>query len=266
MGMQNLLRDRYLIMAEVSKGSVSPVGEAWRNSIIQKPFLELFSPDQSHPSITGSFLSALVFYQSIFRKTIQSPAYKPTGIQDSTANFFTNLSNKIIKDSASKWFNKGNLSKADFSYSAQQNSVQFINKSLAATQFIWDFGNGITSEISNPIHVFSGPGNYLIKLFAKNDCRKDSLLSSITISPFTENQDIQQNQNYIFPNPSFDHLNFKIQNRISDIEVFDLTGKKLTNLEWDQTSLKTEKITPGIYFIIIYQVNSEKISSKFLKL
>jgi hypothetical protein len=164
------------------------------------------------------------------------------------------------------WFDKGNLAKADFSYSGQQNSVQFINKSLAATQFTWDFGNGMTSEAPNPIHVFSASGNYLVKLLAKNDCRKDSLSSSITISPFTENQDIQQNQNFIFPNPSFDRLNFKIQNGISDIEVFDLTGKKLTNLEWDQNGLKTEKLTPGSYFILIHQVNTDRISSKFLKL
>ncbi len=264
-GMQNLLRDRYLKMSEVSNGSVSPVGEAWRNSIFQKPFLELFSSDQSHPSVTGTFLSSVVFYQSIFRKTIQSPIYKPAGIQDSIANFFTTLSNKIILDSASKWFNKGNLAKADFSFTTQQNSVQFVNKSLAATQFTWDFGNGIETAVSNPLHVYSAPGNYLVKLVAKNICRKDSFSTSITILPFTYNLELQQNQNHLFPNPCADRLNFKIQNDIKDIEVLDLTGKRLKNLEWDQTGLKTERMPPGSYIIVIYPRNREKIKSRFIK-
>ena len=45
---------------------VIPVGRAWEMAKIEKPDVELFVADGSHPSAAGSYLAACVFYVSFF--------------------------------------------------------------------------------------------------------------------------------------------------------------------------------------------------------
>ncbi len=42
----------------------------------------------------------------------------------------------------------------------------FNNTSLAGTTFLWDFGNGSTSNQTNPNNLYNTPGTYIIKLIA----------------------------------------------------------------------------------------------------
>ena len=69
-GMQERLRTRYLDMSFQHNASCSPVGMAWKNSIAIDSTLNLYSSDNSHPSIHGSYLAACTFYTSIFKKVL----------------------------------------------------------------------------------------------------------------------------------------------------------------------------------------------------
>ncbi|MCX7953655.1 MAG: PKD domain-containing protein [Bacteroidales bacterium] len=44
--------------------------------------------------------------------------------------------------------------------------VQFINLSNGAVMYIWDFGDGDSSNIKNPIHRYKSSGDYLVSLIA----------------------------------------------------------------------------------------------------
>lgn len=46
--------------------------------------------------------------------------------------------------------------------------VDFVNTSLNATSYLWDFGNGNTSTLKNPGAVYNLSGNYTITLIAYN--------------------------------------------------------------------------------------------------
>lgn len=45
-------------------------------------------------------------------------------------------------------------------------SVQFTNTSQNASSYSWNFGNGNTSNLANPVNVFASPGNYTVTLTA----------------------------------------------------------------------------------------------------
>lgn len=47
-------------------------------------------------------------------------------------------------------------------------TVHFINKSFYADSYIWDFGDKQYSAEENPVHTYYVPGNYIVKLIAKN--------------------------------------------------------------------------------------------------
>ena len=59
---------------------------------------------------------------------------------------------------------------ATFDYTIQGNRVLFNNTSSDADTYIWDFGDGQTSEVESPDHTFSQYGNYTVTLNAINDC------------------------------------------------------------------------------------------------
>jgi len=45
-------------------------------------------------------------------------------------------------------------------------TVEFYNHTVDATQFLWEFGDGNSSTLVEPIHTYSKPGTYVVKLTA----------------------------------------------------------------------------------------------------
>lgn len=84
---------------------------------------------------------------------------------------------------------RGVLTDVDFDFFANCDSgyVRFINKnpSLQGTagQYSWDFGDGTTSTAVNPVHIYSQPGSYSVKLklTTTTNCLDDSLTKSVSM-------------------------------------------------------------------------------------
>ncbi len=60
-------------------------------------------------------------------------------------------------------------------------SVQFTDLSENATGWLWDFGDGFNSTAENPVHIYSGAGNYTVNLTASNGKGTDSKLATIIV-------------------------------------------------------------------------------------
>ncbi len=56
-----------------SGASIVPAGLAWTVTRIEFPAIALHSPDRSHPTMAGSYLNALVFYQSLTGRKAANP-------------------------------------------------------------------------------------------------------------------------------------------------------------------------------------------------
>src|SRR5690606_36113512 len=61
-------------------------------------------------------------------------------------------------------------------------AVDFTNTSTNAISFLWKFGNGSQSTLSNPLATYTYPGVYTAKLIGQtiNGCR-DSVSRTITV-------------------------------------------------------------------------------------
>lgn len=55
---------------------------------------------------------------------------------------------------------------AGFTYSANLLEVSFTNNSTNASQYLWDFGDGFSSTLVNPVHTYAAPGDYTVTLQA----------------------------------------------------------------------------------------------------
>lgn len=114
------------------------------------------------------------------------------------------------------------------------NGMQFLNLSLGATIYAWDFGDGGSSNEFNPYHFFNDTGDYQVTLITTNQygCT-DTVLYTIVVKPeFT----------IYIPNsfsPNEDGLNdvFYVSGTglvEADFIVFDRWGEALITLNKDQ--------------------------------
>ena len=61
--------------------------------------------------------------------------------------------------------------------------VQFTNNSIFATSYLWDFGDGTTDTVKNPLHVYENSGVYVITLTAYGESGQDDTYGVITVYP-----------------------------------------------------------------------------------
>jgi PKD repeat protein len=63
-------------------------------------------------------------------------------------------------------------------------TVDFTNTTSAGPwTFNWDFGDGNTSILENPVHTYADPGTYMVKFYVNNGDCIDSTGTSIVIHP-----------------------------------------------------------------------------------
>jgi len=188
LGMQERLRTRYFDMSFLHNASCSPIGMAWKKSIAMDSSVNLYSSDNSHPSIYGSYLAACTFYASIFKKSAVGSSYWPNSIDSATAYSLQQIGSSTVLDSLSVW----NIFNADFSYVQNNDSISFINLSSNYENVVWDFGDGVTSFDENPNHIYNSSGAYTISLLAlTNDgCLLDTFSITVTVSSTTVINDL----------------------------------------------------------------------------
>ncbi len=66
---QQALTDAYMSIADELGAMVSPVGIAWALAIQGRPTLALHHEDQSHPSPSGTYVAACVFYATLLGRS-----------------------------------------------------------------------------------------------------------------------------------------------------------------------------------------------------
>jgi hypothetical protein len=164
-GMQNRLRSSYKLFADTTHSIMSPAGEAWRKSIALNPSLELYQSDQSHPSLEGSYLTACVFYEVLFHKSILTNTYT-AGISTGTASFLQQIAHDVVNDSLMVW----NIGKYP---SCATTSIKEFDKNLSN---FFVFPNP-----ANDILYMSSEVNYKIYDVLGNLCLKGTKNSVVNI-------------------------------------------------------------------------------------
>ena len=225
LGMQERLRDSYLTMGLDNNASVSPVGIAFKNSISLDSTIDLYTSDNSHPSIYGSYLAACTFYSTIFKKSSVGCSYKPNAINQSDALFLQQVASSTVLDSMFVW----NVFQAQFDFNQNGNVFDFINKSSNFENCIWDFGDGNQSTDFNPTHTYLQNGVYdvILTIQTNSGCLSEvySLqvhVNSTQINEYQENKKIIKSFNILG-----NQINDNFKGFIIEIDSKGKSGKKI---------------------------------------
>lgn len=102
-GMDSLLYWRYMQMAEDNSAIVSPVGRVWHVIRDNHPEIELYSSDESHPSVAGTYAAAVTFYTILFRKSPSCITNNLT-VDATTAQIIRETVQTVVFDSLDFWY------------------------------------------------------------------------------------------------------------------------------------------------------------------
>jgi PKD repeat protein len=179
-GMDTTIRDRYLNLTAGINGEVSPVSVVWNYLRQNYPGIELYQPDESHPSLAGSYAAACCFYASLFKKDPLLITFN-SGINAGDAAIIRNAVRTQVFDSLQLWDYK-RLPISAFIYQAGSGMNELIfnpNNQGVQQSYYWNFGDGDTSSAPYPTHSWLTNGIYTVSLTTTN-CDLQGLHTSFT--------------------------------------------------------------------------------------
>lgn len=154
------------------------------------------------------------------------------------------------------------------SLSVQQ--IEFTDlSSFEPATWLWDFGDGTTSQDTSPVHLYSTPGNYQVCLTVCNANACNTACQEVTIktvNTITLNE--ESGSVLIWPNPVNDFLYFNIDGKIEDLHIFNATGQKVTQIALnsmsEQGGINVQELPSGLYFLYL-QAGEKLLTGKFIK-
>ena len=178
--MQDSLTMAYKMVADSLSCWIAPAGEAWR-LVIGTTGMVLHDADDSHPNLKGSYLTACVFYAVIFGKHSHGIPYT-AGLSPDTANILQQAADSITFGYAAYWNLNNDIPGAAFIPTISAGTLYTQNLSTGAGSWFWDFGDGQTSTLFEPVHVYSASGSFPVRLRACNSCFCDSVTHQVVVT------------------------------------------------------------------------------------
>lgn len=161
---------------------------------------------------------------------------------------------------------------AGYTWTLENRTITFTNTSANATAFVWNFGDGNTSNEENPVHTFEEDGFYNVSLIAiPTMCAEDMYIEVIEITTVGISNPETQVQANVYPNPGNGIFNITPANDWGNttISLFDVSGQLV--LEQNFTGVQNgstlkfgnTQIKPGIYLMNI-KYNDSHVIQKVL--
>jgi hypothetical protein len=144
-------------------------------------------------------------------------------------------------------------------YSIANNVVSFTNTSMNATNYLWDFGDGDTSTMENPLHTYDY-GDYTARLIAASACDADT--ASIPISVITGNRETNGLSAFsVYPNPSVGKFRISFStamNTPAALKVYDILGNLVLDLQNTENGHEIDLSghPDGIYVLVVTTANA----------
>lgn len=132
----------------------------------------------------------------------------------------------------------------------EDNPIAFgLQNPGSSTTWDWDFGdNNVSLNDLSPSHVYADPGTYTVTLTISDGLCSYSIDTTILVQPLVGTPDPGQSLFTAFPNPFQDEFKVQLENEWMgpvDLEVWDLTGRKVMEKRMEKSPGKQEIVLPG---------------------
>ena len=255
-GMDSLLHLRYRMMADSNDALLSPVGSVWRYIRDTDTTIELYTADESHPSLAGSYAAACTFF-TIFTRQDPNLITDDKNLNPLVAATIRQATKTVVYDSLLVW-NVGKFDvTADLSYTISRDTLTFTSTSTYADSIYIDFGDGNGTSAPSGQHFYMQDDFFTVTISAfKCDQVDTSAYTVQSIVIFGVEENIL---------PEIHHPNQLLENwpdGLSKAEVYSMTGQLLwSSSKSAQYSLPL--LSPGHYLLTLELDNHTKTHRRF---
>lgn len=268
-GMDNAIRASYITMGTNNTAEVAPAGAVWRYLRTNNPSINLYSSDESHPSLAGSFAAACTLYTMIYKKDPTLITWN-SGLSNSDATTIKLAAKTIVFDQISTWDFTVNPAVASYSEIINSNQVSFTNTSAAFDSLVWNFGDGTTSTDENPVHNYSATGLYTVTLTSTKCGKSATQTKALQIDTLLNVNEIDEvNPFTIYPNPVSNQFSVVLNKiyKTTSVVVYDILGNiimKTEGKDLEVLNMDCSSLSSGTYFIKI-AADQKVYTSKIFK-
>lgn len=132
--------------------------------------------------------------------------------------------------------------------------ISFVDKSIIAVDWTWDFGDGMSSNQQNPYHMYTTPGKYNVCLWVvsanncvNSVCHEFEVVEGLIVpNVFTPNND-GHNDYFGIRNSNITQYHLQVYNRWG-VMVFESFNPATL---WDGTTLSGEEAADGTYYYLL---------------
>lgn len=138
------------------------------------------------------------------------------------------------------------------------------------SEWFWDFGDGVQSTDTSPVHCYSKGGVYDVCLIVKNHNGADTLCRSLNLgTTHTSGDNNLKMQIEIFPNPANNYVVINLIDYIPQrlvCTLFNSQGEKVLSQRIFQGSntIDLESISTGLYFVQLGDINGMMKTEKLV--
>lgn len=250
-GMDDLLRERYVMMAEMNDAEVSPVGAVWRHIRENYPDINLYSSDGSHPSPEGSYAAAVCFYTSIFKKNPQLITFNYT-IDDAVETIIKNTVETIVFDAQSTWYLGAYAPVASLDVEVVSDlQYSFVNTSTYANEYYIGIDGQYQALTGELDYTFPAPGQYTVSVIA-GQCGVADTNDYIINATISNVLNLESEAMMIYPNPADEQVTFVMQGNTGNtsVMIYDMAGAFVKQITCTQgESISIEDLSSGVYTV-----------------
>lgn len=262
-GMDDLLQERYGMMADQNQALLAPIAVVWREIRTTYPDIELYISDGSHPSVAGTYAAACTFYSVFYRKDPELIAFN-AGLDSEQAEQIRTVVKEKVFFHLSDWHIGEYDAQSDFEFEHLGNgAVQFHNLSVYANEFWWDFGDGNHSTEENPLHTYAQAGNYTVQLKALH-CDTENLTEYELELDFMNTVDFDSRSIQFYPNPATTLLYIESNLDLAGMNylIYSAEGQLKEKGKLNHNQLNIKHLEKGVYLLQIEDLNQKM---KFIK-
>jgi len=153
-------------------------------------------------------------------------------------------------------------------------AVSFAPADTDATNYTWNFGDGATSNLVSPTHVYAANGTYTVQLIVSNGTCTDTTTQTISTIQLGVH-DISALSNFsIYPNPAKDQLGMNVSSlqAVNNCQLYirNLLGETVYSANTDLSAginnlhFNISSFAAGVY-IVTLQNGNDMLNARFIK-
>jgi hypothetical protein len=256
-GMIDSIYQNYKYLEDSAGQVIVPIGPAYLRIIAGYPSIDLWGPDEEHPSLQGSLMIASVLYATVFKSSPIASIYNP-GIQDDEDSILKTTAYQTTLDSLD-FSGLSGITPPAF----QAGDSLWVNGYQVCSWFF----NGQPYPADQCVAHISQNGNYYALATDANGCRYRTLEKQYKVNTGTNDQKPGNGLFVVFPDPASYRISVSFNISLEKMSILNASGTILQEIPnpCNPAEIDISFLPEGLYIILGIDRRGGSKSVKFIK-